>query len=38
MRGAYRLSVVLDLIKTGDISLVRGNQSEIKANLRCFKS
>ena len=29
--GAYRLSVVLDLIKTGDISLVRGNQSEIKA-------
>ncbi len=31
MRGAYRLSVVLDLIKTGDISLVRGNQSEIKA-------
>ena len=31
MRGAYRLSVVLDLIKTGEISLVRGNQSEIKA-------
>ena len=29
--GAYRLSVVLDLIKTGDISLLRGNQSEIKA-------
>ena len=29
--GAYRLSVVLDLIKTGEISLVRGNQSEIKA-------
>ncbi len=29
--GAYRLSVVLDLIKTGSISLVRGNQSEIKA-------
>ena len=29
--GAYRLSVVLDLIKTGDVSLVRGNQSEIKA-------
>ena len=29
--GAYRLSVVLDLIKTGNISLLRGNQSEIKA-------
>lgn len=29
--GAYRLSVVLELIKTGDISLLRGNQSEIKA-------
>ena len=29
--GAYRLSVVLDLIKTGSISLLRGNQSEIKA-------
>ena len=29
--GAYRLSVVLDLIKTGGISLLRGNQSEIKA-------
>ena len=29
--GAYRLSVVLDLLKTGDISLLRGNQSEIKA-------
>ena len=29
--GAYRLSVVLDLIKTGAISLLRGNQSEIKA-------
>ena len=29
--GAYRLSVVLDLIKTESISLVRGNQSEIKA-------
>ena len=28
--GAYRLSVVLDLIKTGHISLLRGNQSEIK--------
>ena len=28
--GAYRLSVVLDLIKTGSISLLRGNQSEIK--------
>ena len=30
--GAYRLSVVLDLIKTGNISLLRGNQSEIKAS------
>ncbi|WP_456156493.1 hydroxyethylthiazole kinase [Veillonella sp.] len=29
--GAYRLSVVVDLIKTGAISLLRGNQSEIKA-------
>lgn len=29
--GAYRLSVVLDLIKSGNISLLRGNQSEIKA-------
>ena len=29
--GAYRLSVVLDLIKTNAISLLRGNQSEIKA-------
>ena len=29
--GAYRLSVVLDLIHTGSISLLRGNQSEIKA-------
>ena len=29
--GAYRLSVVLDLIKTDNISLLRGNQSEIKA-------
>ena len=29
--GAYRLSVVLDLIKTGSISLLRGNQSEVKA-------
>lgn len=29
--GAYRLSVILDLIKTGSISLLRGNQSEIKA-------
>jgi hydroxyethylthiazole kinase len=29
--GAYRLSVVLDLIKTGHLSLLRGNQSEIKA-------
>ena len=29
--GAYRLSVVLDLIKTASISLLRGNQSEIKA-------
>ncbi len=29
--GTYRLSVVLDLIKTGNISLLRGNQSEIKA-------
>ena len=29
--GAYRLSVVLELIKTGAISLLRGNQSEIKA-------
>ena len=29
--GAYRLSVVLDLIKTDAISLLRGNQSEIKA-------
>ncbi len=29
--GAYRLSVVLDLIETGNISLLRGNQSEIKA-------
>ena len=29
--GAYRLSVVLDLIKTGAISLLRGKQSEIKA-------
>lgn len=29
--GAYRLSVVLDLIETGSISLLRGNQSEIKA-------
>lgn len=29
--GAYRLSVVLDLIKTSGISLLRGNQSEIKA-------
>ena len=27
----YRLSVVLDLIKTDAISLLRGNQSEIKA-------
>ena len=29
--GAYRLSVVLELIKTGAITLLRGNQSEIKA-------
>ena len=29
--GAYRLSVVLDLIKTDSISLLRGNQSEVKA-------
>lgn len=29
--GAYRLSVVLELIHTGAISLLRGNQSEIKA-------
>lgn len=29
--GEYRLSVVLDLIKSGAISLLRGNQSEIKA-------
>ena len=29
--GVYRLSVVLDLIKTGGIFLLRGNQSEIKA-------
>ena len=29
--GAYRLSVVLDLLKTGAISLLRGNQSETKA-------
>ena len=29
--GAYRLSVILDLIKTGNISLLRGNQSEVKA-------
>ena len=29
--GEYRLSVVLDLIKTDNISLLRGNQSEIKA-------
>ena len=29
--GAYRLSVVLELIHTGVISLLRGNQSEIKA-------
>ena len=29
--GAYRLSVVLDLIKTDAISLLRGNQSEVKA-------
>ena len=29
--GHYRLSVALDLIKTGSIALLRGNQSEIKA-------
>lgn len=29
--GEYRLSVALDLIKTDNISLLRGNQSEIKA-------
>ena len=29
--GAYLLSVVLDLIKAGSISLLRGNQSEVKA-------
>ncbi|MDE8714966.1 hydroxyethylthiazole kinase, partial [Veillonella atypica] len=30
--GANRLSVVLDLINTGNISILRGNQSEIKAD------
>ncbi|WP_282002604.1 hydroxyethylthiazole kinase [Veillonella denticariosi] len=29
--GAYRLSVALDLLRTQGISLLRGNQSEIKA-------
>ena len=28
--GAYRLSVVLDLIKTGSISLLRGNQAKLR--------